>query len=66
MLIMIWLAVRARLENICWENALKTIKGIDPVASAISCTNWPMRDTVALVVPIPSTSFLEGGSTRGD
>jgi len=53
---MIWLAVRARLENICWENALRTIRGIAPVASAVSCTNWPMRDTVALVVPKPSVN----------
>lgn len=57
--------MRAKPEDICWENASKTINGFALVAARESSINYVMEGIVAPVVITPSMTSQVAGSTMG-
>jgi hypothetical protein len=55
--------MRAKPEDIYWENASKTISGFAPAAAGESYINYVMEGIVVPVVITPSMSFPVAGLT---
>jgi hypothetical protein len=53
--------MRNQQENICWENASKTIKEFVPAVSAENYGNYTAGDVVAQIVDTLLTIFRAGG-----